>query len=96
MAAFISERTVQLHFKSILLAKVGDYHRTHSITLLISILKKVCGEDYIKFFEGWESEISLMEDAYIASRYLVREFSREEAERPINFAKEVLKLGEVS
>jgi HEPN domain-containing protein len=95
LASFLSEQAVQLHLKSILLAKVGDYPRSRSITLLISILKKACGEDFIRFFERWSSEISLMEDAYIASRYLVREYSREEAERLVNFAKEVLKLGEV-
>lgn len=87
LASFLSEQAVQLHLKSILLAKVGDYPRSHSITLLISILKKACGEEFIRFFERWRSEISLMEDAYIASRYLVREYSREEAESLVNFAK---------
>jgi HEPN domain-containing protein len=66
LASFLSEQAVQLHLKSILLAKVGDYPRSHSITLLISILKKACGEDFIRFFERWRSEISLMEDAYIS------------------------------
>lgn len=97
LASFLSEQAVQLHLKSILLEKFGDYPRTHSISLLISILKKTSEYNTLtKFFEERRREISLMEDAYIASRYLAREYTREEAEVLINIAKEVLKYGELS
>jgi HEPN domain-containing protein len=41
LASFLSEQAVQLHLKSILLEEIGDYPRTHSISILISILKKI-------------------------------------------------------
>jgi HEPN domain-containing protein len=79
-----------------LLEKLGDYPRTHSISLLISILKKTSSYDaLVKFLEERRKDVSLMEDAYIASRYLVREYTREEAEVLINMTKEVLKYGEL-
>ncbi len=96
LASFLSEQAVQLHLESILLEKLGDYPRTHSISLLISILKKTSNYDaLVKFLEERRREVSLMEDAYIASRYLVREYTREEAEVLISVAKEVLKYGEL-
>ncbi|MGB9895997.1 MAG: HEPN domain-containing protein, partial [Thermoproteota archaeon] len=79
LASFLSEQAIQLHLKSILLEKLGDYPRTHSISLLISILKKTSSYDaLVKFLEERRKDVSLMEDAYIASRYLVREYTREE------------------
>jgi len=97
LAVFLSEQAVQLHLKSILLERVGDYPRTHSISTLLSILKKVLGdEDLVKLLEERRREISLMEDAYITSRYLAREYTREEAEDLVDTAREVLKHGELS
>jgi HEPN domain-containing protein len=37
----------------------------------------------------------LLEDAYIASRYLLRKYVKEEAEMLVNVASEVLKYGEL-
>ncbi|MGC8577348.1 MAG: HEPN domain-containing protein [Thermoproteota archaeon] len=97
LASFLSEQAIQLHLKSILLEKLGDYPRTHSISLLISILKKTSSYDaLVKFLEERRKDVSLMEDAYIASKYLIKEYTREEAEVLINMAKEVLKHGELS
>jgi len=96
LASFLSEQAVQLHLKSILLEHLGDYPRVHSISLLVSVLKKISNCDaLVKFLEEKRKDVSLMEDAYIASRYLVREYTREEAEALINLAKEVLKYGEL-
>ncbi|MEM1525314.1 MAG: HEPN domain-containing protein [Nitrososphaerales archaeon] len=96
LAAFLSEQAVQLYLKSILLEKVGDYPRTHSISTILSILKRFSNcENLIKLLEEKKLEVSLMEDAYIAARYFVREYSKNEAEILINLAKEVLKYGEV-
>ena len=44
-----------------------------------------------KFFEERKKIFRLMEDSYISSRYLPREFTREEAEELLNAAEEVLK-----
>ncbi|MBS7655802.1 HEPN domain-containing protein [Candidatus Bathyarchaeota archaeon] len=96
LASFLSEQAVQLYLKSILLKELGDYPRTHSISHIISILKKLSNyKDLINFLEENRLAVRLMEDSYISSRYLIREFSREEAKILINIAKEVLKRGEV-
>lgn len=92
LAAFLSEQAVQLHLKSILLEKVGDYPRVHSI----STLKLVAGcEDLVKLLEERREQVGLMEDACIAARYLAREYSREEAEVLVNLAEKVLSYGEI-
>jgi len=94
LAVFLSEQAVQLHLKSILLEEVGDYSRIHSISSLLSTLRKIPGrEDLVKLLEGRKREVSLMEDAYIASK-LAREYTREEAEALVKTAREVL-YGEI-
>ncbi len=96
LTAFLSEQAVQPLLKSILLEKIGEYPHTHSILTPLSILERVPGcEDLVKFLKEKRVELGLMEDAYIASRYLVREYSKEEAELLVNLAKKVLEYGEV-
>lgn len=96
LASFLSEQAVQLHLKSILLEELGDYPRTHSITRIISIIKKSSKyKDLIEFMEENRLAVRLMEDSYISSRYLIREFTREEAEILVNIAEEVLKHGKI-
>lgn len=94
VASFLSEQAVQLHLKSILLERLGDYPRTHSISNLISIIRRISNcELLIRFLEDSRMEVRLMEDAYISSRYLVKEFTKEEAEILTSIAGEVLKYG---
>ncbi len=96
VSCFLAEQAVQLHLKSILLEEFGDYPRTHSISLLVSILKKAPSyESLVKLLEERKRDVRLMEDAYIASRYLAREYTREEAEALVSLAREVLKHGKV-
>jgi HEPN domain-containing protein len=67
---------------------LGDYPRTHSISYLISILNRLSKhKDLIKFLEENRLVVRLMEDSYISSRYLAREFTREEAEALISIAR---------
>jgi len=96
LAAFLSEQAVQLYLKSVLLEKIGDYPRVHSILTILSILEKLpdC-KDLVKLLEKKKMEVGLLEDAYIASRYLVREYTKEEAEILVSLAKEVLEHGEL-
>jgi len=92
LTAFLSEQAVQLYLKSILLEELGDYPRTHSISYLFSLISKIQKyKDMGKFFEERKKIFRLMEDSYISSRYLPREFTKEEAEELLNAAEEVLK-----
>jgi len=96
LAAFLSEQSVPLYLKSILLEKIGDYPGVLSILTLVFILKKLpdC-KNLAEFLEKKKVEIRLLEDAYIASRYLLRKYVKEEAEMLVNVASEVLKYGEL-
>ncbi|MCX8189357.1 MAG: HEPN domain-containing protein [Nitrososphaeria archaeon] len=96
LTSFLSEQAVQLFLKSILLEELGDYPKIHLISNLISILRKVQKyESLVKFFDENKLKIRLMEDAYILSRYTIREYTKEEAEILLEVAKEVLKYGKV-
>jgi HEPN domain-containing protein len=96
LAAFLSEQSVQLHLKSIILEKIGDYPRVHSIRTLSSILKRLPDCKVLAdLLEEKRDEVRSLEDAYIASRYLLREYEREEAEVFVNLAREVLRFGEL-
>ncbi|MGC8932753.1 MAG: HEPN domain-containing protein [Candidatus Methanodesulfokora sp.] len=90
LAAFLSEQAVQLHLKSILPEKIGDFPRTHSA--LISVLKRLpYFRNLLEFLEG-KIEIRLLEEEYIASSFF-REHTEEEAEILVNLAEEVLRYG---
>jgi HEPN domain-containing protein len=80
--------------KSILLEKIGDFPRTHSA--LISVLKRLpYFRNLLEFLDGKTIEIRLLEEAYIASRYLFREHTEEEADLLVNPAEEVLRYGDL-
>ena len=86
LAVFNSEQAVQLLLKTFLLEQQGWYPKTHSIFELLNL----CG----KFKSGMKNfirkerlAISLLEDSYITSRYVAREFTKEEAEEAIRFMK---------
>ncbi|QOJ79136.1 HEPN domain-containing protein [Infirmifilum lucidum] len=93
LSVFLSEQAVHLHVKSLLLERLGDYPRTHSMSLLAALLERAGLEDLASLLREKWREARLLEDAYIASRYLPREYSREEAEALLKFAEEVLAHG---
>jgi HEPN domain-containing protein len=81
---------LQLHLKSILLEKIGDFPRTHSA--LISALRRLpYFRNLLEFLER-KIEIRLLEEEYIASSFF-REHTEEEAEILVNLAEEVLRYG---
>jgi len=92
LTVFLCEQAVQLYLKSLLLEEIGDYPRTCSITRLLQLFQKLKGlEDLYKLYQERRYEFTVLEDSYIASRYLPKEYSREEAEKILNLAREVLK-----
>ena len=73
--------------------KVGDYPKTHSIIRLIRHVMRIYGEQELKEFYKENLEILyLLEEAYIASRYLPREYDKEIAERALRFAFKALEV----
>ena len=95
LAAFSLEQALQLFLKARLLAEGIDYPRTHSVRALLEILSEVVAEDKRAVIRGilekYLMELSVLEDAYITSRYVMRDFSLQEAEKLLKAVKEIMK-----
>ncbi|RLF54860.1 MAG: hypothetical protein DRN13_01700, partial [Thermoplasmata archaeon] len=62
--------------------------------LFKEIIKVFDREDIKKFFDQNLEMINLLEDAYITSRYLPREYDKELAERILRFAERAMEVME--
>lgn len=89
LAMFSLEQHCQLLVKYCLFYLEGTYPRTHSLTQLLRELAKrdeginelLHGENYLY--------VTKLEDAYLASRYIPREYDKEEVAPTLTFVKEV-------
>ncbi|MCS6769764.1 MAG: HEPN domain-containing protein [Candidatus Caldarchaeum sp.] len=96
ISCFLAEQALQLHLKSLLLEELGDFPRTHSISFSLQQIKKLPKhQELAKLLEGRKNEVRLMEDAYIASRYLPRRNNEDEAKLLVRLVREVLEFGVV-
>jgi len=88
-----TESTAFLKAKS--LAEGVEYPRTHSVRALLEILLNVVAEDrkavIRNVLERYLLELSVLEDAYITSGYVMREFRLEEVERLLKAVKEIMR-----
>lgn len=79
------EEEQRLFKRSKYFLETAEYPRTHSVMALLEILLKVVDENkkgVIKgILEKYLMELSVLKDAYITSIYVMRDFSRQEAER---------------
>jgi HEPN domain-containing protein len=95
LAAFSLEQSLQLFIKARLLENGVDYPRTHSVRTLIEVLSSIVDErrkDVIKgMLDKYLLELGMLEDAYISSRCIVREFRREEVEKLRIAVEEVMR-----
>ncbi|MDJ0270714.1 MAG: HEPN domain-containing protein [Aigarchaeota archaeon] len=85
LAAFSLGQALRLYLKHKLLLLGVKFPWTHSVRRLLELLTEVSSErcrvamSYV--MERYLMELSVLEDAYITSRYVAGEFSREEVER---------------
>jgi HEPN domain-containing protein len=81
--------------KAKVLAEGVDYPRTHSVRVLLEILSDLVPknkESTIKgILENYLLELGMLEDAYITSRYVMREFTKQEVEKLAKAVKEIMK-----
>ena len=94
LSVFFSEQSVQLYLKSLILELIGEIPRTHSIRELLGFLRKIEGIEVDKFIKTRREALIALEDAYLLSRYFLREYNREEAERLYEIAVEAIKFAE--
>ncbi|MEM1659380.1 MAG: HEPN domain-containing protein [Candidatus Jordarchaeales archaeon] len=78
-AVFLLEQACQLLIKYLLAFRIGYFSRTHSLGKLLSEAAEVFVE-ISGFREKFRDKLGVLEDAYIASRYLGRRYMREDVE----------------
>ncbi len=94
LAVFSLEQSLQMFLKAKLLESGVDYPRTHSVRRLLEMLAEVSpnlAEAARGVLERFMLELGMLEDAYITSRYVPREFRREDAERLMAVVEEVIR-----
>ncbi len=92
LAAFSLEQSLQLYLKAVLLKRGFDYPRTHSVKRLLELIYEISGEnEIIRLLNDYMIELALLEDVYITSRYISREYSREEVLKLKKVVDEVIK-----
>ena len=96
LAVFSLEQGMQLFLRAKVLAEGVDYPRTHSVRALLEMLSELVPEKKksatIKnILENYLLELGMLEDAYITSKYVMREFTRQEAEKLTKAVKEIMK-----
>jgi len=96
IAAFMVDQAVQLYLKSEILEFTGEIPRLHAVRQLLRILGVESGQEgkVNVFIKEKRGILARLEDAYIGSRYVAREYEREEAEELIEFAREVIEFVE--
>ncbi|MEM4866939.1 MAG: HEPN domain-containing protein [Sulfolobales archaeon] len=93
LAMFSFEQSLQLFLKAALLSLGVDYPRTHSIRRLLELIHELTGDENVK--ELWVEhsvELALLEDAYITSRYVPRDFRVEEVTRVRGVVDRVIRV----
>jgi len=90
---FHVEQFLQLYLKYLLYVKIGAYPKTYSLTYLSKEAMKAYEYEELKEFLDKNLEVlNLLENAYITSRYVPREYDRELAERILTFAGKALEV----
>ena len=93
LAVFSLEQALQLYLKACLLKLGVDYPRTHSARKILEIIYRLTGsEDIKRLLVEYAIELGVLEDAYITSRYIAREYSEEEAKRLYQVVREVMSI----
>ena len=98
LAVFLAEQALQLYLKAQLLRVLGDYPRMHSVRQLLAILSKALGgnseREIVDFMRRERPRLSELEDVYVASRYGIRTYTRDDAEDILSTVERVISLVE--
>jgi len=93
LAVFSLEQSLQLFLKAILLKLGADYPRIHGIRKLIEIIYRICGNNAIgELLTKYSVELGALEDAYISSRYALREYTSDEFKRLSKVVNDVMNI----
>ncbi len=93
LAAFSLEQSLQLFLKAYLLKLGVDYPRTHSSRKLLEMIYEITKFEVIKdLVQKFSIELAFLEDIYITSRYISREFTLNEVSRLKKVIDEVIEV----
>ncbi len=93
LAMFNLGQALQLGLKYIIYQFTGDFPKIHNAVKLFSIVIELTNNQELKNILKQENIVlDLLEDAYISSRYLPTEFSKDTAEKAYNIVKRILKV----
>jgi len=93
LVLFHVEQFLQLYLKHLLYRRIGDFPKSNSLIRLIKEVMRVYEEESLRrFYEENLGTLYLLEEAYIASRYLPGQYDREIAERILRFAEKSLEV----
>ena len=92
LCALDVEQAAQLWLKYLIFLKAGDFPKTHYFETLIDSLAHIYSSSIKKFYKDFILQFTSLEDAYLTSRYLPKEFSKEEAEKLTEFTNELFKV----
>ncbi len=100
LACFFAEQALQLRLKALLLRMLGVLPRTHGLRELLGILSGALGEhgrrDLAREVSGlardFRSQLRILEEAYVGSRYLAREYAPEDASESVDLVGRVCRL----
>lgn len=94
LAALSLEQSLQLFLKAKLLENGLDYPRTRSIRRLLELLAEVIGmplsQRINQLIDKYSLELALLEDAYITSRYIPRDFRKDDVLKLKKAVEEVM------
>ena len=93
IALFNMEQFIQLYSKYLLYRRIGDYPKTHSIIRLLKDISKVYDAKEVEnFIEDNLEGLYLLEEAYISSRYLPREYDMDIAAKLLKLSEKALEV----
>ena len=95
VACFEADQAAQLFLKAYVLKFSGLMPRTHSIRTLLGHLAsvpKVNRKTIIEFVSEHRSDLIMLEDAYLRSRYSGETHNRQDAQKCVEIAEKVMEL----
>jgi HEPN domain-containing protein len=93
ISLFNIEQFIQLYSKYLLYKRMGDFPKTNSIIrLLKDIVKVYDAKELENFIQDHLEGLYLLEEAYISSRYLPREYDMSIAAKLLNLSEKVLEV----
>jgi len=90
---FLLEQAIQLLIKYLLALKIGHYSKTHKLSRLFEEISELHPEFY-EFYRKNRDKFTVIEDSYLLSRYLGKEYEKEDVEDKFKLFEELKKMVE--